>query len=855
MNLILIIFLINISIFLCYTSLNGNYPYSIKYGFTNAVTFMDAQKISIFTDNNNSPSLDANSFTKDCLTRTEKGGIYLNGYYYLSCRNNLAPNDYKFKIRVINKDSTSLSQVYEYPEDENTYEDFDQGSSIRFFIINSNKIRVGVSWLYNKKFYIILCDRDKCDYKTEITMDNSARDFDCIYMSKFQRLLCGFGILSDGVYDCNINIFNVKDEGIDSISNLKSSPDIPCNNHHSRKLRGNSDVNIVSDFFYYYFVDTDNKAYVLKVIMNSPTDIDYIGPLFIMSGCSQLQNSFDLAEDKFLGYNVFSCVDSQYGGTRIKMKLFNIVDNEVVFYEDKVIEPYNTDGEASMINFIVLKDSLDYGFLSYGVNQEVEGRYFTFTQPKCENFKETKSVFQGNEIQINFNEYLTINSDDKIKIVKENPGMEITPKKDVIIFNFKSTEFISDKLEFEYIVYNNYFESPKCTVEVQVTKCYDYCSSCDDKGPRFFDQKCNECKSGLYEMKFPKDYGKKNCCEKGVDCNNYLYESETTENLFEICEEKCTTCENKDKCITCNNDAELNKIDYYTREEIENFKTSGKKYYWNEEHTDCIEFDENNPNEKYLDLETLTIKSCYPTCSKCKGPGVATEHNCTDCKLDHYPFGSEDSQICVEKKGDSPLGYYLENGVEKQYLKKCNEVCSKCENSDQPNDCYDCALGTFRKCTDTTAPYQCYKLNNKPGDSYFLDEENKCFKQCDSSCLTCDQEASADSSNDKNCLSCDENHILHERNCKKNCPITHKKLENKKCVLECPSYTINEDYDDTDEDGEMQKYHRCLNCKNKVNRDDPTKEYCIYMGTRHANTPGVNDCIECDSLSQTFLAF
>ena len=197
MNLFFILFIINISIFLCYESFGGNYPYSIKYGFTNVVSFMDDKLVAIFTDES-VPPLDSNNIATDCLTRTEKGAIYLNGLYYLSCLDP-TPNNYKFNIKVFNKDN-GLLEEYKYPND-GTYLGFNQDSSIRFFIINSNKIRVGVSWLNGDKFYIILCNREKCDYQTEFHMEHFARDFDCLYMSKFQRLVCGFGIISNGIYD------------------------------------------------------------------------------------------------------------------------------------------------------------------------------------------------------------------------------------------------------------------------------------------------------------------------------------------------------------------------------------------------------------------------------------------------------------------------------------------------------------------------------------------------------------------------------------------------------------------------------------------------------------------------------
>ena len=51
-----------------------------------------------------------------------------------------------------------------------------------------------------------------------------------------------------------------------------------------------------------------------------------------MINCLQNQNSYDIAEDQFLEYDVFVCVDRIYK-KRIKIQLFKIIDNNKIFYE------------------------------------------------------------------------------------------------------------------------------------------------------------------------------------------------------------------------------------------------------------------------------------------------------------------------------------------------------------------------------------------------------------------------------------------------------------------------------------------------------------------------------------------
>ena len=82
MNLFLILFLINFPFFLS-LPLNGNYPFSVKSGFDEAITFMDDQKISIYSANLAEPN------HSTCLTGVEKGGICLDGYYFCDSCNEM----------------------------------------------------------------------------------------------------------------------------------------------------------------------------------------------------------------------------------------------------------------------------------------------------------------------------------------------------------------------------------------------------------------------------------------------------------------------------------------------------------------------------------------------------------------------------------------------------------------------------------------------------------------------------------------------------------------------------------------------------------------------------------------------
>ena len=69
---------------------------------------------------------------------------------------------------------------------------------------------------------------------------------------------------------------------------------------------------------------------------------------------------------------------------------FKIENNQIIFYENRNVDnPYEfkegDDSEISMINFNVLKDSLNFGLLTYKSISN-GGRYTIFNQPSCSDY-------------------------------------------------------------------------------------------------------------------------------------------------------------------------------------------------------------------------------------------------------------------------------------------------------------------------------------------------------------------------------------------------------------------------------------------------------------------------------------
>jgi hypothetical protein len=258
--------------------LEGDYPFTLKTGDKTSITFMtntddpanpDEKDVVLF--NADTPtSFTTQNLDEVCITGKEKGAIYFNGYYYLSCLDSLNSNQFKIKIY----DNTYVNK-YIVP---GTYT-LKSGSSVRFFIKYSSKVFVCVAWLSDEN-HLELIELDQGDIisQSSFTVNNIARDTDCIFVSSYQRIVCGFGFLNQDldIYQCSLNIFVGGEGVVDITSNLKIYE--KCQSHHSRKLRADKDLSVGGDIFYYYFVGTDNNAYVSKAEMTSIAAISLSNP-------------------------------------------------------------------------------------------------------------------------------------------------------------------------------------------------------------------------------------------------------------------------------------------------------------------------------------------------------------------------------------------------------------------------------------------------------------------------------------------------------------------------------------------------------------------------------------------------
>ena len=284
------------------------------------------------------------------------------------------------------------------------------------------------------------------------------------------------------------------------------------------------------------------------------------------------------------------------------------------------------------------------------------------------------------------------------------------------------------------------------------------------------------------------------CLNKGYEYNS-------------ICDEKCpkgtlingNLCEDN-KCVR--------NEDYYC------------SFYYYCEYFNYYYCHYHDPEGYYLDIDDGIYKKCYETCKFCNGKGNETINNCIECKYG-YTFLNEtkNKTNCYNKKC---YNYYYYDSDEYHCTDnlKCPEnysklienqkICiDKCINDDiykyeYNNNCYQICPGETY-IIDDRHDNICY---NKTPVGYYLDIENKTFKQCYERCDICDKKGNE---TNHNCIKCKDDYSFYNNSigitncypkcnyyyfyyfdefdnyhCNKTCPEEYKSIPYKyKCIDDC----------------------------------------------------------------------
>ena len=822
--------------------LEHNNPFSVKLGYDEVAVFLD-NYITIYDSqrNNKTQHPISTSVSDVCISGKEKAGIYFNSLYYTSCRTDPSTDSdpFNFFVRICPRN------LPEPPEctDIGNFGIF-KNSTIKFFKVPLDEDFVGLAYNFGNTFYLYYF-KGKEIYRNGNFTKSQIGNFDCLFNNFLQRTICVFGEKSaDGTTIIpRLNIFNFGDQESEYLG-LKR-----CSNYYSQKIRGyTNSLQPYSDIFFYYFVDVHHNAYVKLIKLHKDVElrIDDKNCHQIMIQCRAEYYNYDLAENEFMGYNVFSCVDYEDDQRKIKIVIFKIdvVTDNITFYNgaSELIPNYkyptdSTGKRYSMINFVVLKESLSYGFLSFR-EDDTKASYIIINQPSCNPFPTDNQERRGDnkigtfqeKVNISFSENIINDGFDnaQVKIVNYSNEIYVNPH-DKTLVDVKSNYYNIDSYLFYFKVKNDYFESKICTgiIKVEDNGCFENCKTCfDTNSTSVYEQKCRECKIGYYEMeRYPEDtYVGINCCKENDNCPvNYYFSN----NKFKKCHQACLTCNgpSDSKCLICYNLKELDEKFSEKKSEIESHRGLLNSSYYYLHNGRCIQ---DRIKYYYPDDSSGSYKSCYDSCLYCSGYKDGNNHKCTECDTVNGYFFLDKiySDNCYSREDLNKMGrpnYYKETNTtfSMDYWKKCYDTCKTCEDYGL-NRCTECKIDKYPKCSNKDDTYkECF--SNPPDTSYYLDKSRRCYMKCSSKCKSCDKEPEEGIDNCKECV---DGLKLLNKNCESDCPDGYYDFENK-CVSQCPDHTET-------------RPKLCRLCTKE------SENKCIYLGEKTELADYKGKCTSCD---------
>jgi hypothetical protein len=212
-------------------------------------------------------------------------------------------------------------------------------------------------------------------------------------------------------------------------------------------------------------------------------------------------------------------------------------------------------------------------------------------------------------------------------------------------------------------------------------------------------------------------------------------------------------------------------------------------------------------------LNGNVYQQCYLNCYSCTTGGSSTDHQCTKCKTGYYQV--ENSSSCY-KSDENLIGYFFD--TLSATFKQCYKSCGSCydDGTSEHHNCITCLSGYYPLINQTS---KCYQQTDSV-DGYYFD--TNIFKQCYTSCLTCN--SNGDIKN-PNCLTCAPNQI---------CDPCTKIIYKDACIESCSSITKYDPINNT-----------CISCDIVFNNN------CVTMcpdGYIIKDTT----CILCSTLNQFY---
>ena len=205
-----------------------------------------------------------------------------------------------------------------------------------------------------------------------------------------------------------------------------------------------------------------------------------------------------------------------------------------------------------------------------------------------------------------------------------------------------------------------------------------------------------------------------------------------------------------------------------------------KNNYIYEYQSECYEICPNGTyNNNYI------CENCHPDCKTCESPPTIDNTNCKSCYSNKYlQFGN-----CID---NCSIGYYIDINDPLNKICECNlEKCSTCSRESLKfNLCLECNEGYYQIYNDSRNNNSFINCYQTP-DGYYLDINEKLYKECYKSCKICNISGNEEY---HNCIQCNNDYnnefkFNNFKNCYKNCS-NYYYFDNNKyyCTenLECP---------------------------------------------------------------------
>jgi hypothetical protein len=571
------------------------------------------------------------------------------------------------------------------------------------------------------------------------------------------------------------------------------------NSNHSEFIPINLNIERIYNFIWTY-LGTNNEFKMVAVLLEN-TKFILKKIVFVINGVDV--NAYIPSDDNGIVLdNQLNYIQSNIFNNEYLYWFSYNSSNFVSGFSKNKINVSNNYNDYSLYN----NSAFSFNFMNdYTIKsmESIKESFYIYYEIEENSSNEQLNIYHGvfdirnNKILFNTNE--TIN---KIKSYSLNSLLIITDKSAYKLCTYvkdTNNNCINECALGEEIILD--IKSNRCGIKTE-NNCDNYLlkpdnicvTSCDTNFYSIENNICALCKD-LDNNKPYKFYNESECLSEKPENSFYLNEKLK---ILKYCYNSCKTCngENKNECTTCregykHKNGECKKC-YEACDDCEEESTDKE----NQKCISCL-------NNKYLQRDKGNcIDNCLSGyyinntfCEECNSSCLTCDKGFSD-NSPHCTSCSENKLLKEDSEecvNECLNGYYYEDN---KYCKKCHSSCLTCSQgySNDSSHCTSCINNKYFQRDKGNCIDNCLS-------GYYVN--NTFCEKCDPSCLTCDKGFSDNSSH---CTSCPENLLFYNdtKECKNNCSISYYKLDNKclKCDSNCKSCSKGKENDN----------NNCLSC-------------------------------------------